>query len=90
MATERRLIDPSELWQKTFVCDEVAEVRKFIEQATTVNAVEVVRCKDCKFWNTLPSDETPSCRVFCALHSKAYRTNASDFCSYGERRTDND
>lgn len=28
---------------KTFICDEVAEVRKFIEQAPTVDAVEVVR-----------------------------------------------
>ena len=45
MKTERRLIDPSELWQKTFVCDEVAEVRKFIEQAPTVNAVEVVHAR---------------------------------------------
>lgn len=42
MAEEKRLIDANELWQKTFVCDEVAEVRKFIEQAPTVYAVKNV------------------------------------------------
>ena len=31
------LISRKELWQKTFICDEVAEVRKFIEQAPAVN-----------------------------------------------------
>ena len=48
MANEMRLIYANDLYQKTFICDEVAEVRKFIEQAHTVDAVEVVRCKDCK------------------------------------------
>ena len=49
MANEKRLIPlrkriiyAGDLWQKTFVCDEVAEVRKFIENAPTVDAVEVV------------------------------------------------
>ena len=31
------LISRNELWHKTFICDEVAEVRKFIEQAPAVN-----------------------------------------------------
>ena len=41
MANEKRLIDANDLWHKTFICDEVAEVRKFIEQAPTIDAVEV-------------------------------------------------
>ena len=45
MENEKRLIDANELWHKTFSCDEVAEVRKFIEQAPTVDAVEVVHGK---------------------------------------------
>ena len=45
MTSKRRLIDANELWHKTFSCDEVAEVRKFIEQAPTVDAVEVVHGK---------------------------------------------
>ena len=42
MANEKRLIDANSLWLQTFVCDEVAEVRKFIEDAPTVDAVEVI------------------------------------------------
>ena len=45
MANEKRLIEANDLWQKTFVCDEVAEVRKFIENAPTVDAVEVADIK---------------------------------------------
>lgn len=42
MVNKDRLIYANDIWRKTFVCDEVAEVRKFIEQAPTVDAVEVV------------------------------------------------
>lgn len=41
MANEKRLIDANDVWHNTFVCDEVAEVRKFIENAPTVDAVPV-------------------------------------------------
>ncbi len=46
-----RLIDADELRPKTFICDEVAEVRSFIEKAPTVDAVPVVhgRCKKSEF-----------------------------------------
>ena len=48
-----------------------------IKDAPTVDAVEVVRCKDCKYWN----GETNGCaRNPCVV---ALRKN--DFCSYGER-----
>ena len=39
-----RLIDADDLRAKTFVCDEVAEVRSFIEKAPTVDAV-ILPCK---------------------------------------------
>ena len=42
MASEQRLIDAFDLWSKTFICDEVAEVRKFIVNAPTVDAEEIV------------------------------------------------
>ena len=51
------------------------------------DAVEVVRCKDCKHWSYIPGlDKCPHCVVFCGLHSKAYQTKSDDFCSYGERK----
>lgn len=58
--------------------------RSKIENAPTVDAVEVVRCKDCKHWreNTL----------WCDMNSRDRETwhnwYEDDFCSYGERRTD--
>ena len=81
MTNEMRLIDANELWHKTFICDEVAEVRKFIEQAPTVDAVEVVRCKDCKHC----SNNTPDGLHWCDEHEIGSLCD-DDFCSYGERR----
>jgi hypothetical protein len=65
-----------------------------IDDAPTVEAVEVVRCKDCEHWH----DETGWCTkhshfIGCdgmACHpsqsSEWKMFNADDFCSYGERR----
>lgn len=83
MENNCRLIDANELWHKTFSCDEVAEVRKFIEQAPTVDAVEVVRCKDCKKWLKVEPSGT-NCR-YCAISTRSRLPY--DFCSYGERRS---
>lgn len=50
----------------------------------TADVVEVVRCKDCKYWQDnnggYPHDE---CRW-----GKDETPDANDYCSYGERRTD--
>lgn len=78
-----RLIDADDILPKTFICDEVAEVRKFIEQAPTVDAVEVVRCKDCKKWLKVEPSGT-NCR-YCAISTRSRLPY--DFCSYGERRS---
>lgn len=56
---------------------------KMIYDAPAVDAVEVVRCKDCVHW----------CANYCARDIKGrtnmFYMNADDFCSYGERRKDN-
>ena len=44
-------------------------------------AEEIVRCKECKHWWNEYGDSA------CMLHSD-FTVNADDFCSYGERRTD--
>ena len=57
-----------------------------IENAPTVDAVEVVRCKDCKkYFHVIGRDER---EVWGCMHF-GVTTKADDFCSYGERRTDN-
>lgn len=52
-------------------------MRKIISEAPTIDAVEVVRCKDCKF----QGDEDD-----CPLLSLSAYTEPDDFCSYGEKR----
>lgn len=46
--------------------------------ALSVNAVEVVRCRDCKHWD----------KDFNWCDKKRIHMEADDFCSYGERKTD--
>lgn len=48
----------------------------FEHLAPTVDAVEVVRCKDCVyFWDGV-----------CTAHTDAICTDENEFCSWGERR----
>ena len=93
-----RLIDADALYSETekkikanheyrmaVVDDEFLDL---INDADTVDAVEVVRCKDCVFWNTDKkgfSDECV-CRRFSVLNVCDKYTLPTDFCSYGERR----
>ena len=52
----------------------------WIDDAPTIDAVPVIRCKDCKWW--LDSDHT------CHEHSLVSPMTANDFCSRAERRSD--
>lgn len=58
------------------------EARSYIEDVPTADAVEVVRCKDCLYWEKGKGYE-PYCNHFGNMMSV---TNADDFCSYGERK----
>ncbi len=52
------------------------------EDAPTVDAVPVVRCKDCKHF--VSPQGVPCCDEFMGLGFP--NADGSDFCSYGERR----
>ena len=105
MANEKRLIDVEAIARKLKYahCSDCHIVRQIQCSACWVNdvlelldgdsvdAVEVVRCKDCKHWKPSGSmagnteyDLQPigGCKwVNCCR-------KANDFCSYGERRTE--
>lgn len=53
-----------------------------VEAAPTIDAVEVVRCKDCKHY------ENHRLKVFenCVRNERYIPMKPDDFCSYGERR----
>ena len=61
----------------------------FIKEAPAVDAVEVVRCKDCTHWY----DREGVCLKIYSdgnVNADAWQERkAEDFCSYGERRADN-
>ena len=95
MANEKRLIDANEalrmiensrtdnpyfngkttpVWEKAHDC-----AISCVMACSTVDAVEVVRCKDCKHWTM------GYCNHF-AYYSYEPITGEDDFCSYGERK----
>lgn len=55
--------------------------RSKIENAPTVDAVEVVRCKDCKHFESVEGGIP-----YCAWHCSGCGEN--EFCSFGERKQD--
>ena len=54
-----------------------------LREAPTVDAVEVVRCKDCKYgdWDSKPDDA-----MVCMRTKDGFWRSGNDFCSYGERK----
>lgn len=86
MATEKRLIDANEAYEIARASGrhndfarsraDLTSLQEVFEDCTTVDAVEVVRCKDC--CNCTKS-------MWCNLLMMG--TRKDNFCSYGERRT---
>ena len=82
-----RLIDADELCNElSTVCDDrydrtVEWCIGILRQAPTIDAVEVVRCKECKHF-----DEGH--KVCKRVFSIAFQLKPTDFCSYGERKED--
>ena len=59
------------------------KVKQHIDDTTEVDAVEVVRCKDCKKYRT------DSCAMSYTDRNENmphYWARTNDFCSYGERK----
>ena len=59
-------------------------VRHAIENAPAIDAVEVVRCKDCVSYEPEPGTDLGWCPVCSFVRWD------DDFCSYGERKENND
>lgn len=57
-----------------------------IDNAPTVDAIEVVRCKECKWQSTVHDADDNSNYYMCGVHAQPTDPNA--FCSYGERRSE--
>ena len=94
--TEKRLIDllrvdlgEVDISDCTDVEDIFSAVITYLFEQPTVDAVEVVRCKECKFYELKYYPDNT--KAMTCENSKAIwtRTPPDAFCSYGERRIDN-
>ena len=74
---------------KDAVIEYAKEVKRIVTDAPTVDAAEVVRCKDCCHYRKATDWDGNS---YYACHKRAavliMETKADDFCSHGERRTE--
>lgn len=63
----------------------VNHVMNIIHNTPTADVVEVVRCKDCRYWQEYQEGHYPN--ELCPW-DKNETTDEDDYCSYGERRED--
>ena len=81
----RRLV--SDFWKGVEDCSILSyeDTDDLMENAPTVDAVEVVRCKNCKisFYNPLFSDD--GSQLICRKRANNHIVNEDGYCSYGER-----
>lgn len=77
-----RLIDADKLdwWYKG------RNIRRVIDDAPTVDAVIVTRCKDCKHKGWVQEPCHGKSVDYCKVWDCTLRDLESTFCSYGERR----
>ena len=85
-----RLIDADALIKST---DKESVHMWQIALAPTIDAVEVVRCKDCKWYEESIYPELQPTRFCYRLKNDdgvpvGYNWDGNDFCSWGERRED--
>jgi len=53
-------------------------VHEFVDDLPSADVVEIVRCKDCKYFNKITS--------FCTRKTIPKQAVGNSFCPYGERR----
>ena len=90
-----RLIDADALW-KEFCRSEAIEERygsgvleiagDIIDNAPTIDAEPIVRCKDCKRCHRFADDSNSNMKSWCLKFSLSKRVNDDDFCAWGERK----
>ena len=66
------------------VQDGIAAAKKIVKHATAVDAVEVVRCKDCMHYKQNPYSVEED--MWCMCWSDWVPAEPQAFCSYGERK----
>ena len=79
-----------EEFDECLVWDESGEytsnvIEKILEALPTVDAVPVIRCKDCKF-SMSGIDKYNERYILCQLHERSYGVIDDGFCNWAERK----
>ena len=62
---------------------EFDSIINYLDGAPTINAVEIVYCKDCKYGSY---DSKPDGAMVCLRTNDGFWRKEADFCSYGEKK----
>ncbi len=81
-----RLIDAYALEDEFGISDEDLIAKEAIRAAPTVDAVEVVRCRDCKHYKPQKKSAHWEHRAYYCNRIVTIKTQPYDFCSCGERK----
>lgn len=57
------------------------EMYEMVKNAPAIDAVQVIRCKDCKYYDTPKNFKKPYC-----VRGAYVKVNADDYCSKGKRK----
>lgn len=61
---------------------------EFIKKQPTVDAIKVIRCKDCKHWNTAVESDKAENGLCYGFKFSLFVTSKDEFCFRGERRSE--
>ena len=70
--------------KKAIYREAILAVRSILHSAKAIDAVPVVRCRECKHYDTADFDGNILCG--CTLHYDMLDITPDSFCSYGERK----
>lgn len=65
-------------------CGWLVAHKREVDKIPTIDAVPVIRCKECEYFVESAVSKTS----FCKRQERMIRMGLDDFCSYGERRND--
>lgn len=69
-----------------FAADVIETVQdEYLKKCPVVDAVPVVRCENCRYWERWETIAGVSNKGYCLCHN-VDGIEADDFCSYGERK----
>ena len=94
-----RLIDANEALNRAKQPSifDLTDVPEFLDECPTIDAIPVIRCKDCKYFLPYLTDcETTvekadgNCGLFVLGDVQFVARQINDFCSYGERKEASD